>query len=410
MADPEAQEEPPKGSRCKCTPRRMTIYSCCCCCCVLVTWFVLVLAVAFVAKGVIGGLSNPWGHQAYHSDNSLIDMHDVLTYEWWPGCEGTAGSSLTAGPNFTNCGSSCCKCAMVPSFRTFNTQANYSHITFPSRPGPDGQEAIQLTGWWLPAGPPGGPVVVLQHGMGGTVNSARPQMAAWLLRTAGFSVVLPNLRNHGTGGKVSHDSQSWGFDYPYDLLGAWDYVVNDPNGVFGGPRNANQVGIMGFSMGGFVAATVFGMEHAVPGLWLDGAITDPKELLMDTIGGYMSFLAPLIVLPAWGIASSMMPVDLRLNLPEKTLPTGPSTERPVMVIHSNDDTSVVTSMAEEMVVLFSGGNRYKVTADFSMTGKCGNNDHNMLFWTEPTAYQRKLCDFWSGVFFGTNCTTPRLVF
>lgn len=359
-----------------------------------------------ISKQILGQLSSPGGHQAYFDDGRAVTPHNVTTYEWWPGCTGDPGTSLTSDANFSNCGTVCCNCQMVPSFRTLNSQSDYMAVEFMSRKGPDGQDDVKLTGWWLPAPgvAAGGPVVVVQHGMGGTINSARPSMAAFLLRSSGFSVFTGNLRDHGTSGQSSHKKQSWGWDYPLDTLGAWDYVVNDPDGVLGGPRDPSKVGLMGMSLGGFVSSIAFGVEHRAPALWLDGAVFDPQDLMVakSPLGAFTKILLPL----SWWIVDQMVGVDMRHNLPSTALATGPSTKRPVMIVQSKDDSSVPWSMAEDFVKILAEGDRYAVSKEFDWGGKCGNDDHNMLFWIEPEAYRRSLCTFWSRALLKQECDMP----
>lgn len=74
------------------------------------------------------------------------------------------------------------------------------------------------------------------------------------------------------------DSAAAGDAYVYDVLGAWDFVVADPDGKLGGPRSSDLVGVMGFSKGAFVSTTAFGMEGRIPGAWADGGPFTPEAV------------------------------------------------------------------------------------------------------------------------------------
>jgi alpha-beta hydrolase superfamily lysophospholipase len=121
-----------------------------------------------------------------------------------------------------------------------------------------------------------------------------------------------------------------------DLLGAWDYAVADPDGDLGSTSTAEKVGIMGVSMGGFIASTAFGMEPKVPGLWVDAAVFDLQSQVQFGIAaaapipGLSSLLGPL----AMWFANSFAGVDIDLHNPAATLPQKKDSEvkRPVAVM------------------------------------------------------------------------------
>jgi len=393
--------------------------SCCCCCCCFcllclpaLLYLAIVGGLGFLGNKSLASLSFSSGHQVYSETGKVVTPNDVSDYEWWPACEGL--------PNrYTNCDAECCKCHMVDAFRAYNAQCKYSAVAFPSRRGNASQEIVNLTGWWLPADTPlnGRPAIVIQHGMGGSINDMRVQLTAFLLRTAGFSVLLPNLRDHGSAGNSSHKKQSWGWDYPLDTLGAWDYVVQDPQGKLGGRREKKHVGLMGYSLGGFIAATAFGLEPKAPALFLDGAISDPKDLMTVEVERYLGYLGPLKVIapafvePAWLLVGFLSGLDLRHALPEDTLAEGPSQRRPVMVMHAVNDTSAPRFMAEHYIdVLAHPEGRYNVSARFDLGGTCKEHDHNMLQWLHPRKYRQVLCDFFSRALIGEACSAIDLGF
>merc|ERR1711972_623164 len=126
----------------------------------------------------------------------------------------------------------------------------WKHVTLPSRPDKDGN-VIRLRGLYLPSGLPSSPTIVLQHGRSADINNARVQATAFMLRSMNFNVIMVNLRNFGNSDKTKDGKLSWANE-AYDVLGAWDYVVNDPDQQLGGAKSPSQVGIHGISLGGYV--------------------------------------------------------------------------------------------------------------------------------------------------------------
>lgn len=435
----------------KCCTRKV------CCCslwtCSLVTpilvYFLTAIIWGVASAKILWGLPQAFGHQQFDrwatdADEFVISPQlGIPSYEWWPGCIGEkdgvdptdrsrSGSfykRFQADPNdtsyFTNCGTSCCDCDEIPLYRTLNANAGGFNVRIPARKGADKQDDAVLSAWWLPApgAPADGPVIIVQHGMAGTHKDGRANMIAYLLRTSGFSVLMASFRDHGGSSPTSHKSQSWGYDYPLDILGCVDYVVNDPHNKLGGPRLRNKVGVLGLSMGSFVAAAAFGMDHEIPALWVDGVIGDPKGVVVS-VCPFTKTWAEMILPISWSIAKNRAPVEFDLYSPEQTLKTGPATNRPIMVAGSTDDINTPVWMMEDFIDMAknAGGGKYSVSKWLVTGGYCtsqvGGKDecslvqvidrtctftHNILTWTHTAQYRQKLCDFWSQSLLGTPC-------
>ena len=146
----------------------------------------------------------------------------------------------------------------------------------------------------------------------GNNNHCGVQMTCFLLRTMGFSCLAPSVRDFGLSGPSTHPNVvTWGYvpwpvnsldspgaqDYHLDLLGAWDYAVADPDDLLGGTLEEDQVGIMGFSKGGYGAAIAMGLEPRISAAWIDsaplhglrGVVHDyAKQYVGDFIGGLLA--------------------------------------------------------------------------------------------------------------------------
>jgi pimeloyl-ACP methyl ester carboxylesterase len=359
-----------------------------------------------------------------------VTPQDVSAYEWWPGCEGASTStSHGSTEDITNCwketdsgseGSQCCQCHEREGFRAYTSTTAFKEVTFTSREGDSDQKTVNISAWWLPAHPSvdEDAAIIVVHGAHGTKNDFRAALASYLVRTSGFSVLLLSLRGHGSSDSAEDGKMTWGWDYPYDVLGAWDYLVNDTDGELGGKRNPSKIGIMGFSLGGFVAASAFGLEHDAAALWIDGAASHPRDIMKVFVSKYVP--APLdaivnvfAVPPAYVLTEQLSGVDLDHHSPEKTLPTGPETRRAVMVVQNLDDADAPMWMALWYERLFTKyDTRYALETWFDAGGSCTMNrgtsgerveTHNMLQWLHPATYRVLLCQFFSEHLLKKNC-------
>ncbi|CAK0876301.1 unnamed protein product [Prorocentrum cordatum] len=334
-------------------------------------------------------------------------MDNITFNNWWPGC---GYEEVTQ-----SCTHPCYNASILEDMDAFNKNANGSIVTYQSRPGTsyDGSPigVVDLAGWWLPA--PGdspaspAPRIVLQHGFTSNSNKLFPQFAAYMLRSLGFSVLVPNFRDHCYSGNTSEHVYQWSNAYPYDLLGAWDYARMGPEGLLGGPRDTGQVGLMGFSKGSFVSCIAFGLEGSVPAAWLDSGPWKPKSVFehgaRQTLDGWgIGFASDILIGPTWDAvkkAALEKGVDLDWQLPEHTLPTGPDTMRPVYILQNMDDETVPVAendLLRDMLAKYP--EKYTVAGDWVFTGKCYGGAHLFEMFRSYTEYRDQLCSFWSAAF------------
>jgi dienelactone hydrolase len=204
----------------------------------------------------------------------------------------------------------------------------------------------------------------------------------------------------------------WGDDrYVGDLLGAWDYARNDPDGVLGGSLPASEVGLMGFSLGGFTTANAFGKEGEVPAAWIDGSLFRPDSVfdfaarqVMDSMG--VGFLADLVLGAVWSALeyqAAGQGILWSQNLPEKNVPLGPDTQRPTYLVANTDDTTVPNAgpdsqFAKLLATFEAYPSKYDVVGTFLTSGECKDNDHCIDHLRAFDEYSSRLCNFWRPVF------------
>lgn len=284
----------------------------------------------------------------------------------------------------------------------FNKKHDWKLVEFPSRRGHHGQEKVRIKAWWLPADDPKAPRIIVQHGNNVNFNDRIVQTAAYLLRSMGFSCLLPNLRDHGTSEETDHDTIGYGYDYHLDLLGAWDYAVHDPDKLLKGKMHMDKVGIMGFSMGAFITSNAFGIEPKVPGAWIDSGLFEPIDLLSYSIQGTFGGATPLFIGPTYFFAKAKAGVDLALWTPSKALPSNADEKRKrsIAVVHGQQDTVVPPSESDHLLELVrSLPELYDLKEEYlPQNAYCGGGDHLTALLVFPQVYRQKLCDFWTGVF------------
>mmetsp|Transcript_70104 Transcript_70104/g.203283 ORF Transcript_70104/g.203283 Transcript_70104/m.203283 type:complete len:733 (-) Transcript_70104:274-2472(-) len=309
-------------------------------------------------------------------------------------------------------------------------------VTFPSRAGV-GETPLNLTGWWLPAEQPTAPRVVVVHGEEANYNHWTVQTVAYLLRSVGFGVLVPNLRDHGSSPGSDREAFGWGLDYHLDVLGAWDFAVHDKGGVLGGSQSEHQVGLLGIGFGGYAVLNAFGLEPSIPGVWVDSAPADLRVamsnlleqkistwldgvaeqlpgFLEDIAADVFDWVAPylpwLFKDTSWRYLEFKTGLDLDKFSPSSTLPKhalGESQARPVAIIHSKLDDEVPWSQSEELVGLLDFNKQYKVKLQYEPESVCGQTTHAATQLWDPGNYRKKLCSYWSEVF-GTMRSTCNL--
>eukprot|EP00929_Paragymnodinium_shiwhaense_P108067 TRINITY_DN74393_c0_g1_i2.p1 TRINITY_DN74393_c0_g1~~TRINITY_DN74393_c0_g1_i2.p1 ORF type:complete len:468 (+),score=30.40 TRINITY_DN74393_c0_g1_i2:170-1573(+) len=387
----------------------------------ILTWVLikLLLLVYFSVSYYVGSLIARIDPKAWN----VADNGEVLN-------PASLGPKLRPGSRFLGgCGSE----DLLDEFLNFSASSPWTLVHFPSRPGSDGQDLVNLTGWWLPAmsadgAPPEdtSPRVVLIHGYAGNFNHHNVQIAGYFLRSIGFSVLIISLRNHGLSQNSSTPYSTWGWAIFLDALGAWDYAVQDPDGILGGPLPPEKVGMMGFSMGGFTAAIALGMEPRIPGAWLDSPVFDAQEVLKDNAALVIGdFVAGLIILPAMLVAKLITGVDLLLHSPGGAL-----SRRPLSTSHSQApqrvalwanqlDGYVPVEQHYWYVEAFEEINSkckatrsqdcYQLDINNVLEYHCGGEDHCNIHTWAPAMYRAQLCAFWSKVFSGDSANTSRCV-
>mmetsp|Transcript_23937 Transcript_23937/g.55251 ORF Transcript_23937/g.55251 Transcript_23937/m.55251 type:complete len:430 (-) Transcript_23937:196-1485(-) len=383
-------------------------WSACAAVCGALFWLYFVLLNAMSSQAIDGLLVMNVTRQDEFCERpprSLEELHKTFRIA---GCEYLSDRT---DEELKTCGEPCYSYDFLKEMQEFSKAHPGEVVKYKSRH----QEGIldtELAGWWLPSPSAGNgrtPTIVMQHGFKSNANKYRQQVAAFLLRKMGFSVLINNFRDHCYSKNTTQRIYQWGYSYPYDLLGAWDYAVKDLDNKLGGALAKEKVGIMGYSKGAYTALNAVGLEGDIPGVWADSPPSSMRDILAYNaqlaVGGASS-LASAVVAPFLDNAMSAVltyaseyKVDPTENEPMTSLPMGPSTKRPVQLVRNTKDAFTIPQWGEALED-FLGGHQDKYETSVQVydevcEGKFGTEDHCADHLRDSEGYSKLLCDFWT---------------
>eukprot|EP00929_Paragymnodinium_shiwhaense_P046887 TRINITY_DN23839_c0_g1_i1.p1 TRINITY_DN23839_c0_g1~~TRINITY_DN23839_c0_g1_i1.p1 ORF type:complete len:490 (-),score=76.15 TRINITY_DN23839_c0_g1_i1:210-1679(-) len=288
----------------------------------------------------------------------------------------------------------------------FNKKQGWKKLSFPSRQA-EGVPDVTITAWYLesPVEPAKSPTVLVLHGNNVNNNDHSVQTIGAWLRELNYNVIMPNLRGHGDSNSSQNGNNkrflTWGAREVYDVLGAVDYVLADPDGTLGGKKKAAEVGLMGFSMGGYINQIAFGVQRDVGGLFIDSAVFDARKLLKDVIEATVGRVMAWFLFPqAWFWAERISGQDLDELTPANSLQGGD--RRKIASVHASDDVLVPYSQEEMRLEHLKKTDFvltqqwYPETVPSSDAPAC--SPHCQMHLTKPHAYKNKLCVAFADMF------------
>jgi dipeptidyl aminopeptidase/acylaminoacyl peptidase len=197
-----------------------------------------------------------------------------------------------------------------------------SDVAFTS---PDG---ARLHGWLVP--PRNGALVILLHGSQADRRQMLPQAA--LLSARGYGVLLFDWPGHGE----SSGSVHWDSSEREALKAAVDFVGEQPF------LHAPRIGVLGFSMGGAIAAQVAGADDRLRAVVLEATFADALEQTRWLLGARAGLLKQWPArLACWWEGMDLLgmrPADAVRSI----------SPRPVLVIGGSKDTAVPSWMVQEL--------------------------------------------------------------
>jgi len=201
--------------------------------------------------------------------------------------------------------------------------ASYEDVTFPSR-----EDDVTIAGWFIPAVETSDYTVIVVHGVNGCKRDSTVLLPASMLHRNGFNVLMIDLRNHGdsdiTTGRMSAGNEEY-----KDVLGAFDYLQSQG-------YEADNIGVMGLSMGAATSAIAFGEEPAIPAVWLDSPFDNIGSVVVAEVN--KAGLPGNLVSPAFFQVASLNGINFSENNPATAIQN--HNGRPIYIVHGDADNQV----------------------------------------------------------------------
>jgi pimeloyl-ACP methyl ester carboxylesterase len=200
----------------------------------------------------------------------------------------------------------------------------FQEVQFVSRKGD-----VMLSGWYLP-GQTSKPTLIFVHGIDGVRSTNKAVDLASRLVSQGFSVLLFDLRGHGSSGG---DRVTGGYLERWDLLGAFDFLV-----ARGAPPE--RIGVVGFSMGAGTSILGAAQEPGIRALVVDSPYANVSDLIAHEVARktvFPQWSVPIFLPGAKLMARLVYRIDIGALVPEKAVRR---LTYPILVVHGMADTRI----------------------------------------------------------------------
>jgi fermentation-respiration switch protein FrsA (DUF1100 family) len=237
-------------------------------------------------------------------------------------------------------------------------------------------EAVELTGWFIPAPPGAAPprAVILVHGKDGCrtcgFDGTMLQLAGDLQRS-GLSILLIDLRGHGGSGEGRF---TFGLRERHDIQGAVDWLL--ARGFAPG-----RIGLLGESMGAASAIGAAADEPAIGALVADSSYAELLPVLQQEFpkaSGLPAALLPGAVL----MGRLFVGEDIGASRPVDEI--GRIAPRPVLIIHAAGDDVIGVDHAARLGVA-AGVTPWVIDGD----------SHTDTYTALPDAYAERAARFFA---------------
>ena len=210
---------------------------------------------------------------------------------------------------------------------------NYEEVSFPST------GEVTISGWWM-ENTPGGPTVIINHGLTSSKYSAGILLASGILYNNGFNVLAIDLRDHGdstcedgyysAGQKESEDSAA---------AVAW---LTDEKDI-----SPKSIGIYGQSLGALTALTTSARTNDFAALVVHDPPVDFETLVREemTYQGFPGFLYE----PTKHYARIFSGVNIAEVTPKSSLEM--SEKQPILIFNGMLDERILPHHTDDLIAL-----------------------------------------------------------
>ncbi len=242
---------------------------------------------------------------------------------------------------------------------------------------------VQLLGWYLPGEGPSADDsshVIFVHGLS-SVRSGGDGEALELasrLVAESYNVLLFDLRGHGSS---EGDKVSGGYFERWDVLGAYDYLVEYRGAT------AGRVGLLGYSMGAVTSILASVEEPGIEAIVADSPFAAATDLIVQEASRKTPF--PEWLIPAFIPVTSLMAqaiygIDIGALNAEKAVV---QLDYPLLIIHGEEDERVPIVHGQRVAAAAPEG------TTFWSTDAPG---HVESFAEYPEEYFRRVSEYFQG--------------
>ena len=248
--------------------------------------------------------------------------------------------------------------------------ADYEPVRFPSR-----QEGLNLAAWYIP-GDADAPVIILTHGLNGCKCSTRILTVAGMLHQNGFNVLAYDMREHGES-DIEDGRAAIGNEEYQDLLGAWDWLVNEKQ------FDLKRIGVFGESLGAGTTLIAFGQEPRLAAAFVDSPYSDLPQIINEelTRNNYPTLLSPAAIFAARLAAGD----NLVAFSPQDAINNDAG--RPIFIVHGTNDERINVHHTQQLAELAKQTN---ANVTVWMPEGVG---HVMAEFALPEEYEQRLVKF-----------------
>lgn len=196
------------------------------------------------------------------------------------------------------------------------------------------EDGLTLSAWWIPGNRQADSAILMVHGHNASRHEAMRDADA--LHQQGHSLLLIDLRHSG---KSDPSFISMGYHERKDIHAAVNYLKEE--------RSAQQIGIVGYSMGAATAIMAMAENDQIQAGWFDSSFTDLDSVIQFK-GEQEYGIPPNPVLS--GVVRSLYEWRGQLNTetPTPLNRIGDIAPRPVMIIHGTADQVTPVAHAHEL--------------------------------------------------------------
>ena len=248
----------------------------------------------------------------------------------------------------------------------------FETVTFESR-----ESGINLSAWYIPAGE-GAPAVISVHGLGSCKYSVVNLMQAGMLHNAGYAVLVMDVRDSGDSDYEDGLSAIGNEEY-LDVLGGFDWLQANKG------HSAEQIGILGNSLGAATALIAFAQEPDLAAAFVDSPFDNLPQIIQEELAreGFPQFLYA-----AGLIAAQIRGDDIAFNNPHDAIDRADG--RPIFITHGTADGRIGVHHAEQLRQRAEEQN-----ADVTVWILDGY-DHVKAVGQHTDAYEKELVSFFDG--------------